>query len=91
MGKSDARVERKRFLIGFISFMGAFLASYAWVLWITPIPAASAGLYALLCFGIGVCASIVLIFTRHSLVGLGGALSSILFVVLFAFTWPLLH
>jgi hypothetical protein len=91
MGKSDTRVERKRFLIGFISFMAVFLLSYAWVLWITPIPATSAGLYALLCFGAGVGTSIVLIFTRHSLVGLGGSLASILFVVLFAFTWPLLH
>ncbi|NTV53010.1 MAG: hypothetical protein HGA76_08375 [Candidatus Firestonebacteria bacterium] len=91
MAKADTRVERKRFLIGFFSFMGVFLLSYAWVLWITPILASSAGLYALVCFGVGVAASIGLIFTRHSLVGLGGSLASILFVVLFAFTWPLLH
>jgi uncharacterized membrane protein YccF (DUF307 family) len=91
MAKSDAKVERKRFLIGFISFLGVFLASYIWVLWITPIPSTAAGLYALICFGVGVGTSIVLIFTRHSLVGLGGSLASILFVVLFAFTWPLFH
>ena len=91
MTNSDAKVERKRFLVGFISFLSVFLVSYIWVLWITPIPAASAGLYALICFGIGVGTSIILIFTRHSLVGLGGSLASILFVVLFAFTWPLFH
>jgi hypothetical protein len=36
-------------------------------------------------------ASVIMIFTRHSLVGLGGSLATILFVVMFAFTWPLMH
>ncbi len=91
MTKADTKIEQKRFIVGFVSFMAAFLLSYIWVLWITPIPSTSAGVYALICFAAGVGTSIIMIFTRHSLVGLGGSLASILFVVLFAFTWPLFH
>jgi len=91
LSKGEISRERKQFLVGFLGFLGVFLLSYIWVLFITPIPSASAGLYALITFAVGVSVSIGLIFSRHSLMGLGGSLASILFVVLFAFTWPLMH
>jgi hypothetical protein len=80
--------ERRQFLIGLGSFFGVYLLSYIWVLFITPIPYTSAGFYALLAFGTGILASVVLIFTRHSVMGLGGSLAAILYVVFFAVTWP---
>jgi hypothetical protein len=91
MAKADTSRERKQFWLGLGTFFGGFLLSYLWVLFITPIPSSAAGLYALIAFVVGVAASIALIFSRHSLVGLGGSLAVILFVVFFAFTWPLFH
>lgn len=89
--KQDISRERRQFLTGMGVFFGVYLLSYVWVLYLTPIPSSAAGLYALCAFAVGVAAAIGLIFSRHSLVGLGGSLATILFVVLFAFTWPLLH
>jgi len=83
--------ESRQFWLGLGIFFGVFLLSYIWVLYVTPIPYTAAGLYALIAFLVGVAASIVLIFTRHSLMGLGGSLASILYVVFFAVTWPLVR
>jgi hypothetical protein len=91
MAKLDTRLERNRFWLGFGGFFVVFLLSYVWILYIMPLPSSSAGLYALISFTVGVLVSIILIFTRHSLMGLGGSLATILFVVLFAFSWPWLH
>jgi hypothetical protein len=91
MAKADTGGERRQFWLGLGVFFGVFLLSYVWVLFITPIPSSAAGLYALAAFAVGVAAAIALIFSRHSLVGLGGSLAVILFVVFFAFTWPLFH
>src|SRR5512140_3533416 len=91
LSKQEMSRERKQFMLGLGVFFGIFVLSYVWVLYITPIPSSAAGLYALITFTAGVAASIGLIFSRHSLLGLGGSLASILFVVLCAFTWPLLH
>ncbi|MBN1594599.1 hypothetical protein JW933_01600 [candidate division FCPU426 bacterium] len=81
--------EGKQFLLGLGVFFGLYLISYVFVLFITPIPSALAGRYALITFTVGVLASIVLIFTRHSVMGLGGSLAAILYVVFFAVTWPI--
>lgn len=91
MVKPDAKGEKKQFLLGLASFFAAFCLASIWVLYITPIPTSSAGLFALLAFTVGVLGSIVLILTKHSLVGLGGSLAAILFVVLFALLWPVLR
>jgi hypothetical protein len=91
MAKPSTGRERREFLIGLGSFLGVFLLSYAWVLFVTPIASSAAGVYALISFTLGVGAAIALIFSRLSLVGLGGSLAVILFVVFFAFTWPLFH
>ncbi len=91
MAKVNTSIERRQFLLGMGIFFGVFCLSYLWVLYITPLASSAASLYALSVFGVGVAASVVLIFTRHSLVGLGGSLATILFVVFFAFTWPWLH
>ncbi len=91
MAKVNTREERKEFLWGLMIFFGVFLLSYAWVLFVTPIASSAAGIYALVAFTAGVVASIILIFTRHSLMGLGGSLASILYVVLFAVTFRLLR
>ncbi len=91
MRKVDTGWERKQFWVGMGSFFGVFLLSYVWVLFVTPLPSSAAGVYALSVFAVGVAAAIGLIFSRHSLVGLGGSLAVILFVVFFAFTWPLFH
>lgn len=87
----NTKEEKRQFLIGLGGFFGVFLLSYIWVLFITPIPYTAAGLYALITFIVGVLASIVLIFTRHSLMGLGGSLAAIVYVVFFAVTWPLVR
>jgi hypothetical protein len=87
----EGRGERRQFLLGMGIFFGVFLLSYVWVLYITPIPYTAAGLYALFSFLAGVLASVVLIFSRHSLMGLGGSLASVLYVVFFAVTWPLIR
>ncbi len=89
--KLNTKQEKKQFLWGFFIFLGIFLLSYVWVLFITPIPYTSAGMYALIAFLAGVLASVVLIFTRHSLMGLGGSLAAILYVVFFAVTWSLVR
>ncbi len=89
--KVNTKLEKKQFFMGFFTFLGVFLLSYVWVLFITPIPYTSAGLYALISFLTGVLASVVLIFTRHSLMGLGGSLAAILYVVFFAVTWSLVR
>lgn len=91
ISKRELSREKKQFLLGLGVFMGVYVLSYVWVLYITPIASSAASLYALISFVVGVAAAIVLIFSRHSLVGLGGSLASILFVVLFAVTWPFLH
>jgi hypothetical protein len=91
LSKDEISKERRQFLTGMGVFFGVYLLSYIWVLYITPIPSSAAGLYALIAFAVGVAAAIGLIFSRHSLVGLGGSLATILFVVIFAFTWPHLH
>jgi hypothetical protein len=83
--------ERRQFFLGLGTFFAVYLLSYVWVLFITPIPAAAAGKYALISFTLGVLTSIVLIFTRHSVMGLGGSLAAILYVVIFAVTWPLVR
>ena len=83
--------ERKQFFLGLGIFFAVYLLSYVWVLFITPIPATAAGKYALFSFSLGVLASIVLIFTRHSVMGLGGSLAAILYVVIFSVTWPLVR
>lgn len=89
--KVNTKEEKKQFLLGLGLFFGIFLLSYIWVLFITPIPYTAAGLYALITFMIGVMASVILIFTRHSLMGLGGSLAAILYVVFFAVTWSLVR
>ena len=89
--KGEISRERKQFWRGMGIFFGVYILSYIWVLFITPIPSSAAGLYALLSFTVGVAAAIILIFSRNSLMGLGGSLATILFVVLFAFTWHLFH
>lgn len=86
---STVKAERRQFLLGLGIFSGVFLLSYIWVLFITPIPYTAAGLYSLITFLVGVSAALILIFTRHSLMGLGGSLAAILYVVFFAFTWQL--
>lgn len=83
--------ERRQFLMGLGIFFGAYIISYIWVLFITPIPASAAGKYALFSFAAGVLASIVLIFTRRSVMGLGGSLAAILYIAFFAVTWPLVR
>ncbi len=83
--------ERQQFLLGLGIFFGAYMLSYIWVLFIMPISAAAAGPYALIAFVSGVLVSIVLIFSRHSVMGLGGSLAAILYVVFFAVTWPLVR
>jgi hypothetical protein len=86
-----AGTERRDFLLGLGIFFGVYLLSYVWVLFIMPISVSAAGPYALIAFLAGVLVSVVLIFTRHSLVGLGGSLAAILYVVFFAVTWPLVR
>lgn len=54
LSKSELTRERKQFLGGLLGFMAVFLLSYAWVLYITPIPSSQAGVYALISFGVGV-------------------------------------
>lgn len=83
--------EQRQFLFGLGSFFLVYILSFICVVWLTPIPYTAAGLYALIAFGTGVLASIVLIFSRHSLVGLGGSLAAILYVVIFAVVWPLVR
>jgi len=94
MGKKihiRATGERRQFLLGLGIFFGVYMLSYVWVLFIMPIPATAAGPYALIAFGAGILASIILIFSRHSVMGLGGSLAAILYVVFFAVTWPLVR
>lgn len=89
--KTNTKLEKKQFLLGLGSFFAVFLISYVWVLFITPIPYTGAGLYALITFLIGIIASVILIFMHYSLVGLGGSLAAILYVVFFAVTWSLVR
>jgi hypothetical protein len=80
--------SKKEFLLGMGLFFAGFLISYVFVTFIMPIPYNAAGIYAFFCFLAGVMASILLIFAKYSLVGLGGSLATILYVVIFAVTWP---
>ncbi|MCD4814362.1 hypothetical protein K8S19_11805 [bacterium] len=89
--KIRATGERKQFILGLAIFMGIYLLSYIWVMFVMPIASTSAGSYALISFSVGILASVFLIFSRHSVMGLGGSLAAILYVVFFAVTWPLVR
>ena len=87
--KADVRGEKRQFLLGMTFFFAVFLLSFIWIMFIMPIAYTWASQYAAIVFGAGILGAVVLIFMKRSLMALGGGLATIIYITLFAVTWPL--